>query len=271
MGCTGLREALLAALAIAATGCKAITGTCHNADAAPVYNYDFSCMGNSLPATAPPQIVVRGVTQEIYINHGIATLQMLPDADLIACRADMTTCDATTNYGTAHSGADGSWEFLPMPQTGGAPLDVHLFVTKFGERTTYLWPNSPLYADNIGTKVPVMQNAFVASLSALGLQQHPEKAILGLMLVDCAKQPIVDSDNVQLSVTVNGMPVTSLAPIDAHIFNEDFNGDFFLMNMPTGTTEVGASWLGKPLRGHTIITYPGTTSETELAPGFLPD
>ncbi len=54
-------------------------------------------------------------------------------------------------------------------------LDV-VHVKKVGSRTTYLWPNSPLYADNPNVRVPVMLNAFVASLSALGIQQHPEKS-----------------------------------------------------------------------------------------------
>jgi hypothetical protein len=253
-------------LAIAVTGCGG------DPDAGPdatVYNYDFTCLQNNLPITAPATIRVQGIAQEVYTDAGRASLQVLADADIVACRKG-GPCTDTDNYGTARSAADGAWAFNPDPVTDGAPLDVFMYVQKLGDRTTYLWPNSPLYADNLQVKVPVMLNAFVAQLSALGIQQSPAKSIVGVLLVDCADQPIVDSDNVKVTLKLDGAEIPSLSFIDAHIFNEDFNGDFFLLNVPIGDIEVGATYKDMPLRAHTITTFPGTTSETKLAPGFRP-
>lgn len=266
-----LMIAAFGSLAVLASGCGSSKPSGPDAT---VYNYDFSCMGNALPATTPATIKVSGVTQEIYSDQGVATLRMLPDGALTACQMsvspDMCT-SSSMNYGTAMSGSDGSWAFNPDPATNSAPLDVYLYVQKTGDRTTYLWPNSQLYADNIGVKVPVMLNAFVAELSALAIQQSPQKAIVGLDLVDCQNQPVVDVANVMITLKLNGQDLGSLSLIDAHAFNDAFAGDFFLLNVPPGDIEASATWKGKPFRSHHIITTAGTTSETKLAPGYLPN
>ena len=272
-----------ALLASAATACGGDDAAKPDAT---VYNYDFSCMGNETPATAPATILVQGLAQEVVTVNGQATLSPMPWAadaptghdppHIVACK-EGGLCEGGTypnpspnNYGEVWAAMDGTWKFDPDPATNGVPLDVYMYVEAVGERKTYLWPNSPLYADNPNVKVPVMKNAFVAQLSALGIQQSPLSAIVGLMLVDCQDQPIVDADNVKVTLKKDGAEIPNLSFIDAHIFNEDFNGDFFLLNVPAGAIEVGATYKGMPLRGHAIRTEAGTTSETKLAPGFRP-
>lgn len=265
---TSLRLGFAAALASSALVACGDDGA--TPDAAPVYNYDFTCAGNTLPATAPATVNVGGFTQSVYIDQGFVTLSMLPDADLVACKADMPVCDETTNYGTAKAGADGAFLFTPPPETGGVPLDVYAYVKKTGSRTTYLWPNSPFYADNPTVKVPVMLNAFVAQLSALGIQQSPERGIVGVLLVDCNDEPIVDADNVKITLSQDGADIGSLTFIDAHIFNADFAGDFFILNVPVGKIDISVTYKGMEMRGHSVLTFAGATSETKIAPGFRP-
>jgi hypothetical protein len=261
----GRLAAALATIGTAACGCP--SGS--TADAAPVFNYDFSCMGNALPLTAPATITVAGLAQEIFIDMGIAQMKPMPDADLIACKNDGSTCDPTTNEGIARSGPDGKYAFAPKA-TGGTPLDYYLYVEKVGNRKTFLWPNSPLHADNPAVEVPMMQNAFVAALSALGIPANVNKSIIGLLAVDCASTPILDADNVEVTISQNGQAIPNLTLIDAHIFNDQFAGYFFLMNVQVGNLDVSATYKGQPFRTHRIVGYPGMTSETKLAPGFLP-
>ena len=232
-------------------------------------NYDWSCMGNTAPTTATDAVTVSGIVQEIYSKDGTPSVRPIPDALLLACSVS-ATCDGTTNDGITTSAADGTFSVGPHP-IGGVPYDSYMLVSREGfDRTTYLYPASPLIADNTGVKIPIMQNAFIAQLNALGISQAANKSIVGLQLVDCMEEPITDSANVQLSIKVDGVDVTGFGTsiINAGQFSADFAGDWFIINVPEGTTEVGATWNGKPLRPRTITTIHGTTSETKLRPGF---
>lgn len=239
-------------------------------DAAPIYDFDFSCLGNTIPSTIPAMLTISGATLDVYTQTGALTLGPLADAQITACASVMPICDSTTNAGVAYSGADGSFGFNPPPMTGGMPLDVYMYVSKVGSRTTYLWPNSPLYADNPALTVPVMQDAFVSSLSALGIQQDPAKALVALALVDCMGQPIVDSNNVEITLSQDGKAIGNLLLISAQLFNENFSGSYFILNVPPGPIDIAVTYKGMPMRGHAITTYPGTTSQTKIAPGFSP-
>ncbi len=90
------------------------------------------------------------------------------------------------------------------------------------------------------------------------------------MLVDCVDAPIIDADNVKITLSQNGAVIPNLSFIDAYIFNDDFAGDFFLLNVPTGPIDVVVTYKGMEMRGHPMVTYGGTTSQTKIAPGFRP-
>lgn len=263
-----LRHCLTAALASSSLVACGNDGA--TPDAAPVYNFDFSCVGNAIPATVPAMVTISGATLDVYTQMGALTLGPLANAEITACATAMPTCDSTMNAGVTQSGEDGSFGFNPPPMTGGMPLDVYMYVTKAGSRTTYLWPSSPLYADNPALMVPVMQDAFVLSLSALGIQQRPENALVALTLVDCKGQPIPDAGNVTITLSREGTVIADLLVIDAHLFNDNFSGSFFILNVPPGRIDIAVTYKGMAMRGHAITTYPGATSQTKIAPGFVP-
>ena len=201
--------------------------------------------------------------------NGTPSLRPIEGATLIACAVNAAACDLATNDGTTVSAADGTFSVGPHP-TGGVPYDSLMLVQRDGNRTTYLFPSSPLTGDNTGVLIPIMQNAFIAQLNALGISQAANKSLVGLQLVDCTNTPITDTANVKLSIKVDGMDVTGFGTsiINAGQFSADFAGDWFIANVPAGTTEVGATWNGMPLRTRTITTIAGTTSQTQLRPGF---
>lgn len=230
--------------------------------------YDFSCMGNAAPTTAADTVTVYGVTQEIKSEDGTPVIRPLGDVTMVACPVGTELGGCTPGPTTmTTSNADGTFAMGAEP-TGGVPYDAYLRVEHIGHRTTLLYPSSPLIGDNMNVEVPLMLNAFVAQLAALGLAQDATKAIVGLQLTDCAGLAIADNANVVLRLQQGGAEVTGTTLLNASMFSADFAGAYFILNVPAGATDVGATYKGTPLRGHVITTVAGTSSLTEIRPGY---
>jgi hypothetical protein len=234
---------------------------------AQVFNYDFSCLGNSAPTTATDTVSASGIVQEAYSDHGTPSLANVEGATLYACTVGAATCDETTHDAVGTSAADGTYTVGPKV-TGGTPYNGYLLVSHLGDRTTYLVPPSPLENDKTGVLIPILQNAFVAQLAALGLTQDATKAILGLQITDCTDAPMNDRMNIELSVKQNGSDVLMTSVISASQFSEEFGGDYFILNVPVGPTEVGATYKGMTMRGLTVTMVAGTSTVTRIRPGY---
>jgi hypothetical protein len=264
---------LRACLAIAAIALTACGGGDGGADAqifkdAPP-NYDFSCTGASAPTTATDTVTVYGIVQEVFADEaqaGTPAFRPLAGAALEACTVGSNTCAD----GQATSQGDGTFVIGPHP-TGGTPYNGQLHVTHNGDRITYLYPDQPLKADFHGVSVPMLLNAFVAQLAALGLSQDAAKGLLALQLIDCTGALITDHKNVTLIIQQNGSDVSGTNIINAASFSHAFDGDYFILNVPVGQTNVGASYNGvtmRTLRNHTIESIAQATTVTQLRPGY---
>jgi len=260
----------LAIAAIALTACGGGDGGVDAQifkDAPP--NYDFSCTGASAPTTATDTVTVYGLVQEVFADEaqgGTPAFRSLAGAALEACSVGASTCAD----GLATSQADGTYAIGPHP-TGGTPYNGRLHVTHAGDRITYLYPDQPLKADFHGANVPMLLNAFVAQLAALGLSQDAAKGLLALQLVDCTGALIADPKNVTLIIQQNGSDVGGTNIINAASFSHAFDGDFFILNVPIGQTNVGAIYNGvtmRTLRNHTIESIAQATTVTQLRPGY---
>lgn len=256
--------ALVSLASLVACGEDAPTGP----DAQVFPDYDFTCTANAQPVTATETVTVSGTAQEIVAVDGTPTIRPLADVTMVACRLGTEAGGCMPGPTTmTTSGPDGAFVMGAEP-TGGVPFDAYLRLEHFGHRTSYLYPHAPLIADNIDLEVPMMLNAFVAQLAALGLAQDMSKSILGIQVNDCAGLGIADSTNVVLSITQDGVDVVGTTVLDASVFSGAFGGAFFVMNTPAGATTVSATYKGMPLRGHTVVTLAGTSTLTELRPGF---
>lgn len=255
--------------ALTAAAFAALLSACHEspfpADASSVY--DLSCAGNTRPTSATPNIYVYGTVKEVFSDPtrgGSPGLRTVQGAMLEACMVGVDPC---TVDGSATSMADGTFAMGPHP-TGSVPYDGYLYITNTGDRTAYLFPNAPLAEDQHDVNVTLMLNAFVAQLSALGIAVDQNKSIVGLQVLDCAGTPIGDSKNLKLEVQQNGSDVNNLNFIDANPFGDAFAGDTFVINVPPGMIDIGASYQGTELHRHTIMTVAGTMTETQIRPGY---
>jgi hypothetical protein len=268
----GQRAALarvIACIALAACDPSNITTDALVSVDAPL-NFDFTCKSKAAPTTALDPITVSGVLQEVYSQDGMATQRPLADALIEGCNAAASDCLDANSYGTTMSAADGTFTIGPVT-TGGSPFELFLMVTKVGDRTTRLYFATPIsFSQESGQRssdYPILQNAFVAQLAALGLAQDVNKSMLGIQLLDCMNQPITDAANVVLSIKQGGTEVTGTTVINAGKLSPVFGGGYFILNVPPGTVEVGATHAGQSLLPRTLVLTAGTTSETQLRPG----
>jgi hypothetical protein len=262
-------ERYLLAFALAACNPTNVTTDALVSIDAPL-DFDFTCQNKVAPTTSLDPVSVTGVIQEVYTDDGKATQRPLEGAKIDGCRSAAADCMGTNKVGTTMSAADGTFTIGPVA-TGGAPQELFLSVTKVGERTTRLYFATPITVNQVpghpGDDYPILQNAFVAQLAALGLTQDATKAMLGIQLLDCSDLPISDAANVVLSVKQAGTEVTGTNVLNAGKLSPMFAGGYFILNVPAGTIEVGATHAGKALLSRTVVLVAGTTTETQLRPG----
>ncbi|MEO8702664.1 MAG: hypothetical protein ABI867_21650 [Kofleriaceae bacterium] len=261
---------ILVVAGIALAGCSPtnVTADAQVSIDAPV-NIDLSCLNNPTPTTALDPVSVSGVLQEVFTDDGKATQRPLGGADIEGCKAGAADCLGPNFLGTTTSAADGTFTIGPTA-TAGMPLELYLTVTKVGERTTRLYYATPITFNQSGGddgEAPVLQNAFIAQLAALGLTQDANKSMLGVQLLDCLDLPLTDAPNVVLSVKQNGSEVAGINVISAGKLSPVFGGGYFVLNVPVGTLEVGAIYAGKPMLSRIVETVAGSTIETQLRPG----
>jgi hypothetical protein len=238
---------------------------------APPPMYDFSCMGNTAPTTANANITLSGSVQRASFN-GSVSIDPLAGAALKACKAGASTCTGQNQYGmNATSAADGSWSIGPFA-TGGTPVDGYVEMTETTSRTTYVFPPSPLTADQGMIPVLTFDPQFIALLGAIPggcTQNDTANGMIVLAVTDCANAPIGDTANLTIEIKQGGTPVSGTTVIDLGQLQQEAAGTFFVCNVPeNATTEVGASYKTMALRAHDVKVVKATTTATILRPGY---
>lgn len=223
-------------------------------------NYDFSCVPNAVPTTATATVTIGGTAREIA---GLSGPTLSSGAQITACRGDCMNGDLLD---TQTTGSAGTFTSIAI-QTGGTPVDGYLRATKANFRTTYVYPASPLTQNLPGVPVFILGDTVVAGLAQFGITQAPAKSIVGIAVTDCA-QPPVPIPGAIVSVTQNGTAVGD-APFDVSTLDPQGEGAFIIFNVPPGAnTVVHATYNGMTLREHTVNAVAGTTTMTQVKPGF---
>jgi len=214
--------------------------------------FDFSCMGNTAPTTAPATVAISGTTSDINIIA--MALEPVANAAVKAVNA----LDAT--IATDTSDAAGVWD-MPAVPTGLVPIDGYVEASKDGHRTVRVYPPAPINTDIPQTPVLLFSNATFGQLvSFTGNTQAAGNGTVGLAVVDCANTPI---GGATLSVKQNDVEVGMQQDL-----SQLQQGAFLVFDVPPGETVVSATFMGMALRAHSVDVVAATTSTTLIRPGF---
>lgn len=236
-------------------------------DAAPVY--DFSCVSNAAPTTAPATITLAGTVQEVYLDlstfqPGIRNTQ---GANLTACVAN---CSGQDNLGSAGpTPANGTFT-TPGLDTGGTPLDGYLKVTKSGNQATWIYPAYPLSTNLAGIPALMMASLIYNNLGQAGVTQTAGNGIVAAFLTDCANTPVTGAT---VTVTRNGQMVGA-AVQDASTFGSQAAGGYLAFDVPpeaandAPATVISATYDGTTFLTRTVRTVADTLSIAQVKPGY---
>ena len=226
--------------------------------------FDFSCMGNPAPTTADAMVTISGTATEVSIQGMAPSIAPLADAAVVACKGD---CLGQNRLATATSDMNGAFTLGPIA-TGGTPLPGYVNMTHANDRTVFAYPATPVTTNVVGVPVLTFTPAVVQALALVGCTQSDANGMLGIVATDCAETRITDSTNIALSVKQNGTDVAGTTTIDAGQLSNMAAGLFIVCNVPPGTTNVGAAYRGTGMLAHDVEVTAGTTTETQVRPGY---
>lgn len=264
---------LLAASAL--VGCKSHTGL-----SASARDFDWSCANNAEATTSAPMVSATGVVKEVLQINRQPAMQPVEGAMLTACtigpdgEPDWDACQLAPDA-TDVSRSDGGFDVGPKitcPSgvadcTTGTPYNGYMHISMFGHKDTFLVPKDPLWFDRHNMIVPFLRNSFAADLGALGLNVDKGNGTVGFKLYDCAGAAVNDSASTAVLVKQNGVEVPGTYFVDGNLFNEDFQGDFFIINVPPGDVTISAVWNAQPFRDKTVRVFADAYTLTEMTPG----
>jgi len=228
-------------------------------------SYDFSCLNNAAPTTAPATVTISGTAQEITLQGMTPSIQPNANVSVKACKGN---CTAGNNLGTTMSAANGDYTTAALT-TGGAPLDGFLDATKTGDRRTLLFPPGPLNASQPGAPLLMFNAQAFGLLNQFLLspmQNDVANGIIGIAVTDCTNTPITTGATVV--VKQNGVEVTGGQTVDLGALATQAAGTYLVTNVPAGAAEVSATVNGMTMRAHTVTSVAGATTATSIRPGF---
>lgn len=229
--------------------------------------YDFTCLGQPLPTTAPDPVSVSGTVEEVSINGASPGINALAGATLVGCANGAADCMGSNQLATATSDMAGAYTVGPIASSG-APVDAYVHLTNMGDRPTDEYPPSPIAANLTGIPIITFQTtAFSELVSFLHITQDDANGNLTILVTDCAGTPIADSANLTLSVQQNGMDVPNTTVLDGGQLSSMAAGIYMVFNVPPGATAVGATYKGMNLLGHTVGAVAQETTATQIKPG----
>ncbi len=215
--------------------------------------FDFTCLGNSAPTTAPATVAISGSVNDINTS-----MMIVPVAD--AAVKAFKNGSPDLQIGSTTSDSAGAWS-LPAVPTGTIPVDGYVEAKKATHRTVRLYPPSPISEDIPNAPVLLISDStFSLLVQFTGNTQSDANGTVGLAVVDCANTPI---GGATVTVKQNGADVGTI--FDASQLQD---GAFLVFDVPPGDTVVSASFMGMTFRAHNVTTLAKTTSTTIVKPGF---
>lgn len=243
---------------------------------------DLSCVNAPAPTTADDPIMSSGTAVELKLNGTTPTAVALDGAVVTGCKPGGDCANNPTQYGSVTTpttvGMAGSWA-LPSVVTQGMPYDGYYKLTKAGDRPSLTFPPQP------GTKsfsnIPLLvinSSTFALLTFGVGVNQQAQNGDLGLAVVDCKGNRILDSAHIQLIVQQNGQDVMGTTVVDLGASVAQAKGTYFVFNVPGGPsgsqapTTVNAIYSGVTppvtFRAHVVGVVAGTSTDTAIAPGY---
>ena len=228
-------------------------------------NYDFSCIPNAAPTTATATIQLSGTAQEVFLNGTTPGIRNAMGVSVQACKGN---CNGGNDLGTTGPTPAAGTYMTAAISTGTSmtPLDGYLIATKTGNRTTYVYPASPLTMNQAGVPIIMLTTQLVQALALVGVNQSIGNSMLAVLVTDCATPPVGIGGAV-VTVTQGGTPVGD-APFDASQFDPQGTGAWFITNVPPGDTTVSATYNGMTFRAHVVGAVADTTTTTQVKPGY---
>jgi hypothetical protein len=214
----------------------------------------FPCSGQPLPTTAPATINVGGNT----VTVGLGGQQALPDVAVEVFVGASATPVATTT-----SNAQAAYTF-PL-NTGGTPLDGYIHGTKATYMDTYLYPPSPLAADQMNASVLVISsNIFSLLQNFASVTQTAGNGFIGIVVSDCSQMPVGGATVTTVPAGTVRYNVSNVPSNTA--MTTDIDGVAYVFNLPPGTVTVQATANGTPLRQHDIMVRADVVTTTAILP-----
>ncbi|MEM9489431.1 MAG: hypothetical protein AAGC55_09815, partial [Myxococcota bacterium] len=145
--------------------------------------------------------------------------------------------------------------------------DAFLRITRDQFNRAYQFPATPLYQEELSAvRTLVFSRAQINFFSkAAGVVQDPANGIMVVQVIGCNGTPLTGATVVtnppagQVVYTVDGLPVADAVFTDA-------SGTAFLFNVPVGTVEVDADYLGDSLREHSVLSEADALTTTMVQP-----
>jgi hypothetical protein len=221
--------------------------------------YDFSCLGQAFPTTAPAAVDASGTAETLNSSF---MLTPVTGATVDACPSASLTCPANgPNKRLAATTTDmnGNWAFTALP-TAMVPLDLYVKAIKTGELTTYLYPAHPLAATLAMAPMLMLSSTQLGLVSSVaGVTLTPGDSTVVVLVLDCANMPITSGATVtvQQGGTDVGMQFSSAQAM----------GSTIVFNVPPGATTIGASYNGMTFPTHPVNAFANGIVTTAIRPG----
>lgn len=226
-------------------------------------SHDLTCIGNTIGQVAATVTVSGTVTQLDVVNMQ-PSITMLAGATLNACKGN---CQGANKLDTQTSDAQGAFTTKALT-TGGTPLDGYISMTHTGDRTVQAYPPYPLTQNLDNVPILTFTPTALGLLSFVGCTQDAGKGMGAVIVTDCMNKRITDGGNVMLSLKQGGVEVTGTTVIDGGTLSPMGAGLFLICNVPPGLTTVNASYSGMTFLAHDVTYTAGTTTETQIRPGY---
>lgn len=249
-------------LAAACGGDDGVTGEAPDADLsmpdAPPSPY--GCIGRAHPTTAPAQITVAGISNEISTSGQ----EPLPSAMIrISTVGDVQLGTATSD---ATTGA-----YSITVDTGGSPVDGYLHATHASYLDTYVYPPAPLANDQASVPVLMVSDSVFPFLPLVAdADQMDGNGFVGVLVSDCLGNPVAGA-TVTSAAAENVRYVEGTSIGDATVTETDASGIAILFNVDPGdAVSIDASTTDRDFEATTVKVRPDVVTTTVLAPGPIP-
>ena len=212
----------------------------------------FECLGQALPATAPPLVNVTGQVKKSPFSP-----TPLAGAYVFAFRTgDTTTLAADT------SNTPGFYSLSITSE--GAPVNGYVRVTDSAHITTYAYPAVPLAGDAPENVLMITSTEFSFLAAAAGVTRVAGNGFIGMIVKNCAGTPIAGA-------TVTSSPAGTVrynaggAPSSTAMSTAS-DGVAYIANVTAGNVTVQATASGHTLRQHIVNARADAITLTEIQP-----